>query len=316
MDESIAVKIRGISKKYPKILALDNISFDIKKESIHGFLGLNGAGKTTTMNIISGLTTASSGNIWINGININNVNLAKKPAIGFLPENPPLYHNMKVIDYLKFIKNINNISNIKCATSVNEVMERCGIYSIKNRLIANLSKGYKQRIGIAQAIIFDPEIVIFDEPTSNLDPIAITEIRKLIKELAKKRTVFLSTHQLHEASMICSDITVINKGKIIESAPLYNIKKKFGNNRYLTIELNNWDRKKEEILKQSFPIHKVELESKSPYTLKIFYDIKKEENTDIRSNLGQFFVENQCQLLSMQKGKSMELEDIFCQLTK
>lgn len=206
----IAIDIKNLSKSYPGRVALSNISFSVKKGSVHGFLGPNGAGKSTTMKILSGLIRESSGEFIVNG------------KIGFLPEHPPLYPNMSVQDYLQFVLAIySHEKNDK--NSVSDVMEKTGLSHVAERLIGNLSKGYQQRVGIAQALVHSPEIIILDEPTVGLDPAAIADIRALITKLKKDHTIIFSTHQLHDVELLCSDITLINHGKIVVSGPLETI---------------------------------------------------------------------------------------------
>lgn len=221
---SLAIHLKNISKEYPGIKALDEIELKVKKGTIHGFLGPNGAGKSTAMNIIAGLTPPSSGEVLIEGeSSISNPKIAKE-KIGILPEHPPLYLNMKVVDYLKFCQEINGKENMEFLT---QVMAKCGLESVKGRLIGNLSKGFRQRVGIAQSLVFGAQIIILDEPTVGLDPNAIAEVRDLITELKKEHTVLLSTHQLHEVAKICDEITIISGGKVIKTGSLLEVQNEF-----------------------------------------------------------------------------------------
>jgi ABC-2 type transport system ATP-binding protein len=206
-----AIEIKKLSKTYPGRVALNEISFSVKKGSVHGFLGPNGAGKSTTMKIISGLIPQSEGEFKVNG------------KVGFLPEHPPLYSNMTVRDYLSFVEAIYSPEKIKNNDAVERVIQKTGLSQVSQRLIGNLSKGYQQRVGIAQALVHSPEIIILDEPTVGLDPSAINEIRELINELKKDHTILFSSHQLHDVELLCSEITLIDQGKIVVSGPLEKI---------------------------------------------------------------------------------------------
>ena len=206
-----AIDIKHLTKEYPGRIALSDISFSVKKGSIHGFLGPNGAGKSTTMKILSGLIPQTTGSYSVAG------------TIGFLPEHPPLYPTMSVVDYLTFVLKIYSHSKTSSVLSIQEVMSKTGLSEVQNRLIGNLSKGYQQRVGIAQAIIHSPDIIILDEPTVGLDPVAIAEIRDLIFKLKNDHTILFSTHQLHDVELLCSDITLINHGKIVVTGPLDTI---------------------------------------------------------------------------------------------
>ncbi len=213
-NSDIAIDSLNLSKTYPGRVALSDITFSVKKGSVHGFLGPNGAGKSTTMKILTGLIPQTSGEFFVNG------------KIGFLPEHPPLYPNMSVQDYLKFVLDIYSptlISQSKSREIVKDVMVKIGLIHVAERLIGNLSKGYQQRVGIAQALVHSPEIIILDEPTVGLDPSALAEIRDLITKLKNDHTILFSTHQLHDVELLCSDITLINNGKIVVSGPLDSI---------------------------------------------------------------------------------------------
>lgn len=211
LQSEIAIDIKNLNKTYPGRVALENISFSVKKGSVHGFLGPNGAGKSTTMKILSGLIRESSGEFNVYG------------KIGFLPEHPPIYPNMNVVDYLEFVFSIYAPEKKDKKEAVRDVMEKTGLTNVADRLIGNLSKGYQQRVGIAQALVHSPEIIILDEPTVGLDPVAIADIRSLITRLKKDHTILFSTHQLHDVELLCSDITLINNGKIVVSGPLEKI---------------------------------------------------------------------------------------------
>ena len=212
------IEIKGLTKTFGDKKAVDNITFTVEDGEIVGFLGPNGAGKSTTMNILTGYLSATSGNAVINGADIFEDPKRAKQNIGFLPEQPPLYLDMTVTEYLKFVYELKGAKQPRRA-HIDEVCEMAGLKDVKKRVIKNLSKGYRQRVGIAQALVGDPKVLIFDEPTVGLDPNQIIEIRTLIKNLGKKHTVILSTHILPEVQAVCDRIIIINKGKIVADSP-------------------------------------------------------------------------------------------------
>jgi ABC-2 type transport system ATP-binding protein len=216
MKDSL-VRVENLSHRYSIQWAVKDISFEIPEKGIYGLLGSNGAGKSTTMNIISGVLTQTQGNVYINGINLSKDPIAAKKQIGFLPQDPPLYTDMTVEEYLSYCAYLRMIDSKEVKLAVEEVMEKCSITHFRKRLIKNLSGGYRQRIGIAQAIIHKPVFIILDEPTNGLDPNQILEVRKLIKEIAKERAVLLSTHILTEVNAICDYILMIENGKLVFS---------------------------------------------------------------------------------------------------
>ena len=215
MSSSPLLSALALSRHYGSHLAVSNISFDIYKGEVLGFLGPNGAGKSTTMKMLSGNLAPNQGQITINGYDLLNQPKQAKSHIGYLPEQPPLYKELTVKEFLNFCAQINNISTTNIKMAVDTVIERCGLTNVTKRLIGNLSKGYQQRVGIAQAIIHSPAVVILDEPTSGLDPIQIIEIRHLIREIAKEHSVILSTHILPEVQMLCDRVQIINHGNLI-----------------------------------------------------------------------------------------------------
>jgi len=214
------IEVKNLSKRYGAHVALDNVSFSVEEGEIVGLLGPNGAGKSTAMNIITGYISASRGTVTVGGADIAADPIAVKKKIGYLPENPPLYTEMKVAEYLNFVCELKlgqvkgNLEKSKRAERIGEIMESVGISDVSNRLINNLSKGYRQRVGLAAAMVGEPEVLILDEPTVGLDPNQIVDVRNVIKSLGKKHTVILSTHILQEVSAICDRIIIIHLGKI------------------------------------------------------------------------------------------------------
>ena len=219
LTEKPAIEIKNLIKSYGTKNALDNVSFSVKKGEVMGFLGPNGAGKSTTMNIICGYLAAGSGSVLVDGINAADNPTEVKRRIGYLPEQPPLYMDMTVLEYLVFVFELKGVK-AKRDAHLRKIMEKVRIYDVRGRLIRNLSKGYKQRVGLAQALIGDPDVLILDEPTVGLDPRQIMEIRDVICELGRERTVILSTHILQEVMAVCDSYTIINKGRIAASGKM------------------------------------------------------------------------------------------------
>jgi len=214
---SVLLSAKELSRNYGQQQAVHNVSFEINKGEVLGFLGPNGAGKSTTMKMLSGNLAPNHGEIIINGYDLLTQPKQAKSHIGYLPEQPPLYKELTVKEFLSFCAQINQISSTKIKSAVDTAVDRCGLTEVTQRLIGNLSKGYQQRVGIAQAIIHTPAVVILDEPTSGLDPIQIREIRHLIRDIAKEHSVILSTHILPEVEMLCDRVQIINKGQLILS---------------------------------------------------------------------------------------------------
>ena len=209
------IKVEGLTKRYGDLTAIEDISFQVEKGEIVGFLGPNGAGKTTTMRIITGFLPSTDGTVTVSGYDIFEKPMEVKKRIGYLPEHPPVYGDMTVDGYLKFVAKIKGVARAARADAIDRVITRCGLKEARNKIIGKLSKGYKQRVGLAQAMIHDPEVLILDEPTIGLDPKQIIEIRELIKALAGEQTIILSTHILPEVTMICQRCLIIDQGRIV-----------------------------------------------------------------------------------------------------
>jgi len=232
------VKIDHVTKKYGDFTAVNDISFTVESGHVYGFLGPNGAGKSTTMNIITGCLAASSGEVSIDGFDIYEKPIDAKKCVGYLPEQPPLYQDQTPMEYLSFVGEAKGLKGADLALAVNNAIDETGIFEVKNKLIKQLSKGYKQRVGIAQALLGDPKLIILDEPTVGLDPIQIIEIRDLIKNLGKNHTVILSSHILSEIQSCCDRVIVINKGEILFNGPIKNLlKNKKGSLEEVFIEM-------------------------------------------------------------------------------
>jgi ABC-2 type transport system ATP-binding protein len=304
----IAIDIKNLSKTYPGRVTLDQISFSVKKGSVHGFLGPNGAGKSTTMKILSGLIRESSGEFRVNG------------NIGFLPEHPPVYPNMSVQDYLEFVFAIYAPLKKNKKEAVIDVMEKTGLSNVAGRLIGNLSKGYQQRVGIAQALVYSPEIIILDEPTVGLDPVAIADIRSLITQLKKDHTILFSTHQLHDVELLCSDITLINHGRIVVSGPLEGILENLKTRMAIKARVVNFTENDKQTMMKLFHLESLEFsrdqgfisnndsENKN-FTLEI---IVASEGS-IKKELSRFLAAESIGLLEFGEIK-LDLEELFKQM--
>jgi ABC-2 type transport system ATP-binding protein len=229
------VEINNLTKRYGNITAVNNLSFTVSKNEILGFLGPNGAGKTTTMNMITGCLPPTSGTIIVNGFDISKNPMEAKKSIGYLPEIPPLYTDMKVYEYLKFVAGLKSVPRSQRNEQIRDAMDRLKISDVSKRLIKNLSKGYKQRVGFAQALLGNPEILILDEPTVGLDPNQILEVRKLIKDLKKDHTIILCSHILQEISAVCDKALIIAKGEMKALDTLKNLSARVSSNIALTI---------------------------------------------------------------------------------
>lgn len=231
------IEIKNLTKRYGNITAVDNISITLKSGKIYGLLGPNGAGKSTTMNIVTGCLSATEGDVIINGENIYDNPLKAKQYIGYLPETPPLYVDMTPYEYLRFVASAKKISKNDFNDKIEYAIAKTGLDNVRNRLIKNLSKGYMQRVGIAQAILGDPEYIILDEPTVGLDPSQMIEIRELIKELGSERTVILSSHILSEISNICDEVLVIAHGKLVANDTPEMLSAKFTADNILNVQV-------------------------------------------------------------------------------
>ncbi len=226
MDNNLLIQVENLSRYYGHRAAVDDISFELHRGEVLGFLGPNGAGKSTTMQIISGNLAPSEGRVLINGIDLLEQPRQAKAGLGFLPEQPPLYRELTVDEYLRYSARLNRISRSRISQAMQSAKEHCGLTEVGTRLIGNLSKGYQQRVGIAQAIIHSPDVVIMDEPTVGLDPIQIREIRHLIRSLGKQHSVILSTHILPEVQATCDRVQIINKGQLVLSDTIAGLERR------------------------------------------------------------------------------------------
>lgn len=317
-DSPYVIEFKDVVKEYPGIRALKGISFSVRRGRVHGFLGPNGAGKSTAMNILAGLIPPSQGDVFVFGKSVKSHPLEARESIGFLPESPPLYDSMRVRDYLEFVANIHSIRTkriVKLSAQVNSVIEKCGLEKVETRLVGNLSKGYRQRVGIAQAIVFDPSLIIFDEPTNGLDPDAIVEIRRLIQELGRERTVLLSSHILPEVELMCDDITIIRDGEISRTGTLSEIQQSFQKGKVIKAEVEKWNDELQSELAKHFGAQRIETsQNERSISLSVHLsgdDQSREDRAqDLRSQVSRFLVEKDCGLLFFEEDRP-HLEDIF-----
>lgn len=306
-----ALEIINLSKNYGTNKAVDNISFNVKHGEIMGFLGPNGAGKSTTMNIICGCISASSGTVNVCGCDVLETPKIVKAKIGYLPENPPLYFDMKVGEYLSFVYDLKKVKNNK-KEHIEKVMELVKISDMKNRMIKNLSKGYKQRVGLAQALIGDPEVLILDEPTVGLDPKQIIEIRNVIKEIGKERTIILSTHILQEVSAVCDRVTIISHGKIVAQNTLEGLEEETGGKDKYILKIKGDIQKALDILSSIEEITSIETSFAEDDMAEFL--IERQPQSDISMKITEAFGKNNIAITEF-KSALLSLEEIFIKLT-
>ena len=295
----VLLEMKDITKRFPGVKALDHVNLQVEEGEIHALVGENGAGKSTTMNIMTGYISATSGEVKIGGYDILEQPLQAKKLIGYLPEIPPLYEDMTVEEYLNFICDLKGIrKKTEKESSINEVTEAVKISDMKKRLIKNLSKGYKQRVGLAQALIGNPPLLILDEPTVGLDPNQIIEIRSLIKSLGEKHTIILSSHILSEVSQICNRVIIINKGKIIAIDTPENLENKVVQNNAIYVTVEDTENKMENIKQKINSITDIELVSENEDKTKK-YIIKGEKDVDLRKAIFETFAKEGITIFEM-----------------
>jgi ABC-2 type transport system ATP-binding protein len=305
------IQVTGLSKKYANYVAVDNITFSVDKGDIVGFLGPNGAGKTTTMRVITGFMPPTAGKVTVGGFDVFEQPIEVKKRIGYLPEAPPLYPEMRVIDYLTFVARLKGLPNAEIPERVQQVMKKCSVSDVSGKLISKLSKGYRQRVGLAQAIVHNPDVLVLDEPTSGLDPKQIIETRDLIKGLSGEHTIILSTHILPEVEAICKKVVIISKGKLVKTDSVENLK----NRAAFTIELNTGDRadatEVRQRLEQVASVSKVVDHASNGGRLA--FDVEGLTGTDVRPDVARAVVQAGWNLLEMRS--STTLEEVFLELT-
>lgn len=307
------IEVKHLTKRYGNHVAVNDLNFTIDKGKVYGFLGPNGAGKSTTMNIITGCLGATEGEVLIDGHSIAEEPMQAKRLIGYLPEQPPVYMDMTPAEYLDFVARAKGIPAKERAQQIETVTEKTRIQDVRNRLIRNLSKGYRQRVGIAQALLGRPEIIILDEPTVGLDPAQIIEIRELIRELGKEHTLVLSSHILSEVQAVCDAIMIISKGRLVASDTSENLTALFAGTVTLNLDVRATEDAARKVLDTVPGIEDMALSAGDPGVTLV--QLKPEEGQDIRETLFFAFAKAGLPILSMMQNHA-SLEDVFLELTQ
>lgn len=307
------IEVKNLVKKYGNHLAVDHLDFKLESGRVYGFLGPNGAGKSTTMNIMTGYLGATEGQIVIGGHDILREPEEAKRQIGYLPEQPPLYMDMTVREYLEFAAELKKIPRRSREEAVDEVEKLVKVRGVENRLIKNLSKGYRQRVGLAQAVLGFPDIIILDEPTVGLDPKQIIEIRELIRRLSKNHTVILSSHILAEVREVCDYILIISRGKLVASDTPENLEKMLGESDTVEIETDAPPAAVEETLKNVPGIEQIIIKERSDEVTRA--QVKEKKGEDVRGRIFKAFAGNNLTLFTLRR-LSVSLEDVFMELTQ
>lgn len=310
MAETMMIQAENLTKRYGDIVAVNRVSFRVRQGEILGFLGPNGAGKTTTMRILTCFFPPTSGSATINGYDVFSQSLDVRRSIGYLPEGVPLYGDMRVSTYLGFVANLKGVSPGDRAREVRRVIDACSLEKAENRIIRNLSKGYRQRVGLAQALIGDPKLLILDEPTVGLDPTQRIEIQNLIRELAGQRTVILSTHILPEVEKTCERVLVINNGEIVADGTPSELSRRFQRGTVLSVRVRGPQDQVKAALEQLEGVMDIQAEGDGSNAL---YQISTAPETDLRAVVAREVVTRGWDLLALYQ-EEMSLEDIFVQL--
>ncbi len=306
------IEVAGLTKRYGPTLAVSDVSFDVRKGEVLGFLGPNGAGKTTTMRVITGFLPASEGKVRVAGYDVAEEPLEAKRRTGYLPETPPVYPDMTVIEYLAFVARIKGVPRTEVKARVQEASEKCAVTDVGRRQIGKLSKGYRQRVGLAQALIHNPEVLILDEPTAGLDPKQIIETRELIRGLAGQHTVVLSTHILPEVSKTCERVVVISQGKIVAQGAPDELTQRLQGFETVLITVEG---PAAEVMERLHRVSGVNLvEPRDSLQARTTYEVQAAKEHDVRAELARAVVESNWKLLEL-KTSGMSLEDIFLKLT-
>jgi len=311
------ITVKELSKRYARNTAVDHISFEVAKGQIVGFLGPNGAGKTTTMRILTCFMPPTSGAATVAGFDVLEQPMEVKKRIGYLPETPPLYPEMETAEYLKFVGQLKGLSGAELKKRIDYVCERCAIADVRERLIGKLSKGYRQRVGLAQAIIHNPDVLVLDEPTAGLDPKQINETRDLIKDLAGSHTIILSTHILPEVEQTCEQVVIINKGKLVATDSVRNLQARARGAESMVLEVGGRNgnlepasvqQKLERVSGVSRVVCKSQVDSRA------VFEIESQKGRLVRGDLARAIVESGWDLNELRPA-AMSLEEVFLQLT-
>ena len=311
-NSTVMLEVKDLNKKFGEVHAVKNLSFEVKKGEILGFLGPNGAGKTTTMRIITCYIPASSGTIKVSGMDTVENDLEVRKKIGYLPESTPLYNDMLVKDYLQFVGEIRGMRGRALSSRIDEMFHVCGLTKMTTRPIGNLSKGFRQRVGLAQAMLNDPQLLILDEPTSGLDPNQIIEIRQLIKNMGKEKTVIYCSHILSEVSATCNHIIIINQGSIVASGTADELTAKMNKENRYVLRLKADKSAVESKLKALEGVARVQVTQSAEWTDAV---VVAQDNQDIGEKIYKCVFENGWSLAEL-KRESASLEDVFTQLTR
>jgi ABC-2 type transport system ATP-binding protein len=311
------IKVQVLTKKYARTIAVDQISFEVAKGQIVGFLGPNGAGKTTTMRMLTCFLPPSAGTATVAGFDVLEQPLEVKKRIGYLPETPPIYPEMETAEYLKFVGKLKGLSGADLQKRVDYVCDRCAVADVKKKLLGKLSKGYRQRVGLAQAIIHNPDVLILDEPTAGLDPKQINETRDLIKSLAGDHTIILSTHILPEVEQTCEQVIIINKGKLVATDSVRNLQARARGAESVLVEIASRNGNLESGIVQ----HKLEqiagvsrVLSKGQDDGHVVFEVESQRGGFVRGDLARAVVESGWDLNEL-RSAAMSLEEVFLQLT-
>ena len=306
------IQVENITKKYGSFTAVNDISFEIEEGEIVGFLGPNGAGKSTTMNMVTGFIEPTSGKIIIDGYNISKKPKKAKRQIGYMPEGVPLYTDLTVKEFVTYMAELKGVPKKERKEKVEKALEDTGLIDVKNKLTRNLSRGYKQRVSMAGALVSNPKVIILDEPTVGLDPKQVTEIRALIKNLGKEHTVILSSHILSEVSQICNRVIIINKGKIIAIDTPENLEKKVVRDNIVYVTVEDPENKMDSVKDKLENVQEIKLiEENEDKTKK--YKITADDGVDLRKNIFDTFAKEEITIFEMKKS-DVTLEDAFMQL--
>ena len=305
------IKVDHLAKRYADVYAVDNISFEVNKGEIVGLLGPNGAGKTTTMRILTCYMPATSGNATVAGYDVFRDSINVRKQIGYLPENVPLYPEMRVREYLSFRAKLKKVPYRERKLKINECIEKCRINEVQNQIIGTLSKGYRQRVGLADTLVHDPQILILDEPTIGLDPNQIRQVRQLIKELGERHTILLSTHILPEVEMICGRVIIVNKGKIVAMDTPSNLATQLRGGNNIVLEVRGNGEKIKNALSAISGVKKIVWQDKGEIGT---FTIEAEKGMDIREDIFTHIVKNNGIIREM-KQVTVTLEEIFHQIT-
>jgi ABC-2 type transport system ATP-binding protein len=311
------INVKDLTKRYARTIAVDHISFEVAKGQIVGFLGPNGAGKTTTMRILTCFMPPTSGTATVAGFDVLEQPMEVKKRVGYLPETPPLYPEMETGEYLKFVGQLKGLSGAELQKRIDYVCERCAVVDVKKKLIGKLSKGYRQRVGLAQAIIHNPDVLVLDEPTAGLDPKQINETRDLIKDLAGSHTIILSTHILPEVEQTCEQVVIINKGKLVATDSVRNLQARARGAESILLEVGGRNgnlqtstvqQKLERVAGVSRVFCKNQVDSRA------VFEIESQKGQLVRGDLARAVVESGWDLNEMRPA-AMSLEEVFLQLT-